>query len=434
MARILAVDDDPSFLRLIQAALGGSGHQVDVTDDAPQALRAVRESCPDLFILDVQMPGMTGFSLLHLLRAEPKTANAPILFVSSIADSANRVYGLRQGADDFIAKPFDPQELSARVERLLERTAKIVAPFGRYEKRAEIASGGMATVYRGWDPALNRAVALKALHMQVENGERPERVAQLLREAITAAQLHHPNVVSVFDVVESADSVVIAMEYVEGVSLADYLGKQRTVAPERAVPLFAALARGLAVAHEQGIVHRDLKPENILLGSNGTIKIADFGLAEFFTSLTASTDKLFGTPGYMAPEILMGRAFDTRADLFALGVTLYYAVTGVHPFRADTIARVVARTVGEAPAPLQEVCPDLLEEAAGPIMTLLEKDPAKRSIAAAALARQLDDCAARYGLSWQAPLAIAAPPTRASHQQTLTMLSRSDLRANALQA
>ena len=163
--------------------------------------------------------------------------------------------------------------------------------------------------------------------------------AGLLAEAVAGAQIVHPNVVAIYDAQESGELAFVAMEYVHGVGLDRYLENRGQLSWREAAPLGLAIARALAAAHESRLVHRDIKPGNVLLGHDGSIKLADFGLAQFVSSRVEAPGKVFGTPGFLAPEALLGQPYDERCDLFALGVVLFRAVTGRYPFPRSELPR-----------------------------------------------------------------------------------------------
>ena len=169
--------------------------------------------------------------------------------------------------------------------------------------------GGMGTVFRGWDPKLERPVALKTVRLGSEFGEaeRKQLAVRLLREAITAARFQHPNIVAVHDAAHAPGGAFVAMELVEGQSLERFLWERGRLPPELVIPLGAAVARALAAAHGHEIVHRDIKPGNVLLGRDGAIKVVDFGIsATIAEALRADGTQVLGTPGYIAPELLQG--------------------------------------------------------------------------------------------------------------------------------
>ncbi|MFP5286052.1 MAG: serine/threonine-protein kinase, partial [Thermoanaerobaculia bacterium] len=274
---------------------------------------------------------------------------------------------------------------------------------GRYQVLEVLGTGGMGTVFRGWDPKLQRPVALKTVRLagEIPPESRREMIATLLREAVTVARFSHPNVVSVYDMEDAPEGAFVAMELVDGVSLELLLWELGRLAPDRIIVLGAAIARALAAAHARGIVHRDVKPPNVLLGKDGSIKVADFGISNLRVAADQEKHRVCGTPGYIPPESLRGRGHGPSGDLFGLGVILYECLTGGLPFQGlkpeDTIE---ATLFGAAPPPSQKVSgvPPDLESL---VLSLLEKDPAARPPDAAAVAARLERMAAVRNLSWR---------------------------------
>lgn len=251
---------------------------------------------------------------------------------------------------------------------------------GRYKVLEKLGQGGMGTVFHGWDPKLERPIALKTLllNSQVSQDKTHELVNKLLREATTAANLNHPNIVCVYDVRDARQYAYVAMEFVDGCSLADYLEHHGPLPPKQAMALFVQVARGLIAAHEKGIVHRDIKPANILLGSDHSVKIADFGISQLLTSLENREASVAGTPGFLSPEVLRGEPFTEAADLFALGATMYRAVTGYYPFQGATVRGILERTLKTTPRHPGLLNKDIPKSFADLILRLLEKDPSQR--------------------------------------------------------
>jgi serine/threonine protein kinase len=247
---------------------------------------------------------------------------------------------------------------------------------GRYRLGAVIGRGGMGTVWHARDELLNRDVAVKEIVWppQLDPAEREVARGRAVREAQLAARLHHPNVVTVYDIVEDDDRPCIVMELVPFRSLREVLAEDGPVSPARAARIGLSVLAALRAVHEAGVVHRDVKPANILLGPEGRIVLADFGIAKAADSpaLTAS-GVLVGSPSYLAPERARGGKAGPPADLWALGASLFAAVEGRPPFERDgvlaSLTAVVADELDPAPhaGPLRPV-----------IERLLDKDPARR--------------------------------------------------------
>jgi HAMP domain-containing protein len=275
---------------------------------------------------------------------------------------------------------------------------------GRYQVVALLATGGMGSVFRGWDPKLQRPVALKTLRLGVDLPEdkRRQRIEQLVREAVTAARFSHPNVVAVYDVEDAPEGAYIAMELVDGISLERLLLRRGRLTPGEVIPLGAAIACGLAAAHARDIVHRDVKPANVMLGRDGSIKVTDFGIADLIAASSRAEGLVFGTPGYLPPESLRGAGQGESGDLFALGVVLYECLSGVKPFGGLQAGDVVQATLFGSIRPLRErVNGEIPTELESLVLLLLERDPLRRPSKAAAVAQELERLAAGRGLRWK---------------------------------
>jgi len=267
---------------------------------------------------------------------------------------------------------------------------------GHYVVLDELGHGGMGVVYRARDTRLGRLAALKVLRPDSPGGADATR--RLLREAQTASSLNHPNILTIYDVGSDEGVDYIAMELVEGGTLADALASGPLPA-ERALRLAAQVADALAVAHAASIVHRDLKPSNIMMPAADRVKVVDFGLAKVSgaaasasattTPLTA-TGAIVGTAPYMSPEQATGRAVDARSDLFSLGSILYEMLSGRMPFRGDSAVGTLAAILKDTPPPI----PGLRPAVAKLVDRCLRKDPADRFQSAAELTAAIQQCLA----------------------------------------
>ena len=205
---------------------------------------------------------------------------------------------------------------------------------GRYQILEQIGRGGMAIVFRAYDPELDRHVAVKVLpSFQAED---PTFVERFRQEAQSIARLNHPNIIQVYDFGEDKGFTFIVMEYVTGGTLARHV--THALALEEVLEWVSPIAQALEYAHSQSIVHRDIKPANVLVDENGKPKLSDFGLARMFEGGADLTGKgtILGTPAYMAPEQALGRPADQKLDLYSLSVIVYEMLVGQVPFRGDT--------------------------------------------------------------------------------------------------
>ncbi|MGQ0646756.1 MAG: serine/threonine-protein kinase [Gemmatimonadaceae bacterium] len=280
--------------------------------------------------------------------------------------------------------PASDSDLRAHVERVLS---------DGYELDREVGRGGMGIVYRARDRRLKRSVAIKLLPPEL--AFRGEIRSRFLREAETAAQLSHPNIVPIYSVDEREGLVYFVMAFVDGENLAVRLHRTGAMSSDEARKVLIDVSRALAYAHERGVVHRDIKPDNILIASDGRVMVTDFGIARAITEgadarLTA-TGMAIGTPAYMSPEQSMGeREVDGRTDLYSLGIVGYQMVTGVLPFNASSTPALLVKHLSEAPPPIEDRCPSVAPDLGRAIMLLLEKEPANRLPSASALAVALE--------------------------------------------
>lgn len=281
---------------------------------------------------------------------------------------------------------------------LHDREAMSKVFLGRYQVVDVLGAGAMGTVFRGWDPRLERAVALKTVRLDIMGDSGARALAeQLEREAVTLARLNHANIVTVYDAASDGHRGFLAMELVEGISLDRYLSQEGTLPIEQAVAVGVAIAQALDEAHRNGVVHQDIKPGNILLGKDGSIKVTDFGIAELLGRAGGSTeldveekrDMVCGTPGYLAPEVARGTPSTPRSDLFALGVVLYQCLAGKRPFTGKSPQDVLVATVSRTVQPLHLLRPDVPESLARVVHHLLSKQPEARPVNGLAVAQAL---------------------------------------------
>jgi protein kinase-like protein len=291
---------------------------------------------------------------------------------------------------------------AALEQSLADRAALGDVLLGRYQVLEHLGTGAMGSVFRGFDPRLQRPVALKTVRLGADlaPAARRDLVAVLAHEAVTVARLNHPDVVAVYDFAAAPDGAFVAMEFVDGMSLEALLARRHRLRVEEVLPLGAAIARGLAAAHQRGIVHRDVKPANVLLGRDGAVKVGDFGIADVVAAAAHDSESLFGTPGYVPPECLQGAGYTPASDLFSLGVVLYFCLTGTRPFVGKNASEIVKATIFGALRPLGRQVPGLPPRLESLVLHLLERDPARRPSDAAAVAAELDAMAAERRLRW----------------------------------
>ena len=263
---------------------------------------------------------------------------------------------------------------------------------GRYELHRRLARGGMADVFLARDQLLGRPVAVKVLFPEYATD--PKFVERFRREAQAAANLNHPNIVSIYDWGEELGTYYIVMEYVEGQSLAQILRRDGSLTVEQVTRVALDVAGALGFAHEGGVVHRDVKPGNVLVSPKGEMKVADFGIA---TAMTANADAnltqtgaVMGTATYFSPEQAQGHKVDHRSDLYSLGVLLYEMLVGQPPFTGETPVSIAYKHVQEPVVPVTDHGVEIPPALAAITMKLLSKNPDNRYPSAGALVADLD--------------------------------------------
>ncbi|HMD09699.1 MAG TPA: protein kinase [Candidatus Acidoferrum sp.] len=252
---------------------------------------------------------------------------------------------------------------------------------GRYEIVGELGRGAMGVVYKATDPVIGRTVAVKTIKLSEEGTglSRPELLTRFQTEARAAGLLTHPNIVVVFDAGEEDGLYYITMELVEGKSLQAHLDGGVAFALPRVLRIMEQTCSALQFAHERNVVHRDIKPANIMLTGDDTVKVTDFGTAKILQFGTMQqTAHVMGTPSYMSPEQVKGRAVDGRSDIFSLGVLLYEMVTGEKPFPGQNITTVIYKIVNEEPVPPRQIDPSIHPGISAVVMKALAKEPETR--------------------------------------------------------
>ena len=228
----------------------------------------------------------------------------------------------------------------------------MLSTLGRYKIISEIGQGAMGVVYKAVDPIIDRTVAIKTINLNLSRQELEEYEARFQQEIKAAGRLNHPNIVTIYDVGKTDQVAYMAMEFLEGNELKDIIASGNLMPVDQVVDIIAQVADGLWFAHQQDIVHRDVKPSNIMVMKGGIAKITDFGIARLPNSAVKTmTGLILGSPRYMSPEQVIGKAIDARSDIFSLGVVLYEALTGTAPFDGDNVNAIMYSTVNTTPTP-----------------------------------------------------------------------------------
>jgi len=288
----------------------------------------------------------------------------------------------------------------------------------RYQLLEQFGSGGMALIYRARDTLLDRYVAIKALRQDQEHTAAFDR--QFQNEARAAANLSHPNIVTVYDYGIDDGTPFIVMELVPGTDLKSLLQKRGRFSVEEGVPLIVQACAGIGYAHRAGLVHCDVKPHNMLVTPDGRLKVTDFGIARALATLNPAerSEVVWGSPQYYAPEQAMGHAPSPASDVYSLGVVMYEMLTGTPPFTASSAEELAHLHLEAKPIPPSEYVPDIpgpLEEI---ILKVLSKEPSARYRTADQLGRVLLKFGTQSDLTPVASAAFASPELAASRAGT----------------
>ncbi len=284
---------------------------------------------------------------------------------------------------------------------------------GRYEMNELIGVGGMAYVYKAYDCIDDRTVAVKILRDEFLTNE--EFIRRFRNESKAIAILNHPNIVKVLDVGFGERLQYIVMEYIDGITLKEYLDQRKDIRWKEAVHFVVQILRALQHAHDKGIVHRDIKPQNIMLLSDGTIKVTDFGIARLSRTAVRATmegEKAIGSVHYISPEQARGEITDEKADLYSVGVALYEMLTGKLPFEADNAVSVAIMQMQNEATPPHEINPDIPEGLEQITMRAMQKDLTKRYQSAAEMLGDFDEFKRNPSIKFEYTYFADEPPTR----------------------
>ncbi|MBL7995687.1 serine/threonine protein kinase, partial [bacterium] len=294
---------------------------------------------------------------------------------------------------------------------------------GRYEITQVLGQGAMGIVYQGVDPKIGRTVALKTLKTA---GEIPaDQLAEFQRrfeqEAQSAGRLTHPNIVTIYDVGEEQGLAYIAMEFIKGKALDEYIAEKSPFSIDQIVNIMVQICDGLGYAHKNGVIHRDIKPANIVLTDDHIAKITDFGIAKITSTSATQTGMVVGTPSYMSPEQITGRGVDNRSDIFSIGAVFYELLTFERAFPGDNITTVMYRVVHENPTPLSVANMAVPAQFDQIVMKALAKNPADRYPDAESMGKEIQN----YSNTANAQIASTQAFNPADYKGTVVMSSKS---------
>ena len=250
---------------------------------------------------------------------------------------------------------------------------------GHYDIVAELGRGGMGVVYKGYETSLNRYVAIKVLADSLAHDESVKE--RFLREARSMAALNDPHIIQIYFIGDDAGQTYFVMEFVDGESLGSLLKHAGKLKPEQAAKIIYQTAQGLATAHDKGVIHRDIKPGNLMITSRGSVKIADFGIAlktQDFSKKLTSTGEFVGTPGYLSPEVCLGKPVDQRSDIFSLGIVLFECLAGRMPFTDESPLGLMLEVVKAEIPDVRSLNADVDPELSRMLGKMIAKEPAER--------------------------------------------------------
>ena len=295
---------------------------------------------------------------------------------------------------------------------------------GKFEIRGVLGRGAMGTVYDGWDPQIERRVAIKTVSLRIadDDDEAAEGLARFKREAQAAGRLSHENIVGVFDFGETDEIAYIVMEFIEGRSLKSLIDQEKRLPPVEAAEIMQQVLRGLDYSHKRGVVHRDIKPANVMLTTEGRVKLADFGIARISSSSMTSVGVILGTPAYMPPEQFLGEVADERSDIYSAGATLFHLLTGQRPYEGNPTSIMQKVLNMEGPPDPSQRTPEVPPAWDRVIHGAMARRPEDRFTSAAAFAEAI-----RVALT--APAATAADRAEADATMVLGQAPRAQAAA-----
>ena len=271
----------------------------------------------------------------------------------------------------------------------MSNAPKQMDKIGRYQVLERVGKGGMGVLYRGFDPVLDREVAIKLMLTDFTDDTEQMR-PRFYREARAAAKLNHRNIVTIFEFAEESNVPYIVMEFLRGTPLGARMNGQPPLSLDDKLNIVAQLCDGLAYAHDQGVVHRDVKPDNVFILEDGSIKLLDFGIAKLTSSNLTRQGDVLGSASYMSPEQVGGSdSVDGRADVFSTGVMLYELLTGHKPFEADSPTAVILKILKDDPTPIETYTPGLPPQLVAAVLKSLAKRPEDRFGSAGAFGAEL---------------------------------------------
>ena len=384
MAKIFIVDDPKSGNKeLYERVLNLGGHDLLRTSSTTDILKPLFMFKPDIIIMDIKSGDNSNIANIRELKKHPNFSETPILVILDEA-AADINLAISAGASEYILKPIRETELTSRISLLLNRMNLFSDEFApgtlfknKYKIKSLLGKGGDSTVYHAINtetyPEIDVALKILQLRKDAENFTQ-----QFERETSELSRLDHPNIVKLLDHGNHDGTFYVATEFIEGNNLGDII-KESPLAEESAISLGLQVAEVLKYMNEFGVIHRDIKPDNILISNLGEVKVVDFGLAREEHQQTVSIKgEMSGTPQYLAPEYIDGKKLTNKADIYSLGITLFYMTSGVLPFQARTAMALLNKQLNEPPPVLSDTTSGISTQFSDLIDKMLIKDPLER--------------------------------------------------------
>lgn len=394
MRTVLIIEESKMFQRIYQNLLMGRGFEVHLAGSIPECETKLRQITPDLVLVNPIISSGRGVELMEKIRGPHRGhSGIPMMVISSKDDVEIKDNAVRLGAVEVLVKHMAPPKVVVKkIEEILKhrppapkhaldpralRVGDVLD--GRYEILSRLGKGGQGAVFRAIDRKLEEEIALKILILNPEIAE--ELMESFLREVRLARKISHPNVIRLYDIGQSGGIHYITMEFIRGSDFNQYMFDNWPVNYAQLRSIFLQVAAALKAAHRMGIVHRDIKPQNILISRDGSVKVADFGIASAAGAMLKNTDELsVGTPDYMAPELAnseFGKA-DHRIDVYSLGIVMYEAFTGVLPYEGENLMEKIRLHQEGRPQPPRSMNPTFPIDLERVILVCMHRDPEKR--------------------------------------------------------
>jgi serine/threonine-protein kinase len=420
MGAILVVDDEEGMRRFLSKVLSKLGYEVETASDGELAIQQLKRRHFDLVITDLKMPDLDGVDLLQTI--QESGVDTDVLMMSGAGTIPEAVEAMRLGAKNFLEKPIDLAALKKEVRAIFKARSdtatlspasvkqyQVTPPapdaIGRYQLKQQIGAGGMGEVFEGFDPLLKRPVAIKTMLPVADAKKRGELLERFQREGWVTGSLHHPNIVSVYDLGEDLyrHCLYLVMELVEGPPLRRLMIEDK-IDLAQSIGIASQVADALAYAHRRQIIHRDIKPENVLVAPGGIAKLVDFGIAKLPLSDLTGEGRWLGSPNYFSPEMVRGAKLDYRADQFSLGTMLIEMITGARIFDDEDPYRIGRNIIDKSTPPLRRLDPNVPEALEQIVFRLHRKDPKERYVDENVLVAELRALAQQYDSlpSWSA--------------------------------